>query len=491
MTNNKHSKTWKRIALICLTILLVINFRPLTAAETPKHYTDLEFPPLREVELPEYHRYQLDNGMVVYLMPDHKLPLISGRAIVRTGSRWEPGEKAGLADLVGIVMRSGGTEQHTPDQLNEMLERRAATVETSLSTTFGAANFSALSEDLETVFKLFAEVLRFPAFDPEQLELAKTQLEGNIARRNDDPGDIAGREFQKLIYGAESPYARTIEYQSLANISREDLINFYRQYFHPERIILGIVGDFETEEMKELIEAEFGDWERGSNPEKNILPTVSKQQQESGIFFVDQPQLTQSNILLGHLGDKLDNPDYPALSVLNGVLNGFGGRLFNEVRSRQGLAYSVYGVWSPRYDYPGVFIAGGQTRSDATVAFIKAVLGEIKKLQTTPISEEELADAKESILNSFVFNFQKQSQSLGRLMRYEYYGYPADFLYRYQRGVKETTIEDVQRVANEYLQPDDIVTLVVGNKQEIQPPLRDLGWEVTTVDVSIPEPKNS
>ena len=490
MTKNKRFKSWSKIALICITILLVVTFRPLTAAETPKHYTDLEFPPLREVELPPYDRYELDNGMVVYLMQDRKLPLISGRAIIRTGSRLEPPDQVGLANLVGIVMRSGGTEQHPPEALNEILEQRAAAVETRLGSSSGGANFNALSEDLETVFKLFAEVLRSPAFAPNQLELAKTQLQGSIARRNDDPGDIASREFQKLIYGPTSPYARTVEYESLDNISREDLVEFYEKYFHPERIILGIVGDFEPEEMKRLIEAEFGDWQPGDNEDQDLLPTVLEQEQ-SGIFFIDQPQLTQSNIILGHLGDELDNPDYPELSVLNGVLNGFGGRLFNEVRSRQGLAYSVYGLWSARYDYPGVFIAGGQTRSDATVAFVEAILAEIKKIQTTPISPQELAYAKESILNSFVFNFQKPGQSLRRLMRYEYYGYPPDFLNRYQREVKETTIQDVQRVAREYLQPDEIVTLVVGNKQEIEPPLSNLGLSVKPVDISIPEPQDS
>jgi zinc protease len=206
---------------------------------------------------------------------------------------------------------------------------------------------------------------------------------------------------------------------------------------------------------------------------------------------VNQPQLTQSYVQIGHIGGELNSPDYPALDVLNQVMNGFGGRLFNEVRSRQGLSYSVYGFWSPRYDFPGTFIAGGQTRSDATVPFIQAVRAEIEKFRTTPITPEELASAKDQVLNSFVFNFQDPSQTLARLMRYEYYGYPEDFLFRYQRAVKATTIEDVQRVAQKYLQPDKLVTLVVGNAQAIQPPLTSLSADVTSVDITIPEAKSS
>jgi zinc protease len=195
--------------------------------------------------------------------------------------------------------------------------------------------------------------------------------------------------------------------------------------------------------------------------------------------------------MLGHLGGRLDSPDYPALSVLNGVLNGFGGRLFNQVRSRQGLAYSVYGVWNPNYDYLGTFMAGGQTRSETTVAFIKSILAEIERLRTTPISEEELANAKDSILNSFVFNFQSPSQTLARLMRYEYFGYPEDFIFKYQEAVKATTVADIQRVAQKYLQPEKIVTLVVGDTETIDPPLSSLGVEVKTVDISIPTPAKS
>jgi zinc protease len=191
------------------------------------------------------------------------------------------------------------------------------------------------------------------------------------------------------------------------------------------------------------------------------------------------------------LGGQLNSPDYAALDVMNQVMNGFGGRLFNEVRSRQGLAYSVYGYWNPRYDYPGTFIAGGQTRSDGTVPFIKGILAEIERIRTTPITPQELASAKDQVLNSFVFNFQDPGQTLSRLMRYEYYGYPEDFIFRYQKGVKATTIEDVQRVAQKYLQPDQVVTLVVGNASAIQPPLTSLSTNVTSLDITIPEAKSS
>ena len=486
----KKPKFLRWLGLLLLTMLLVVVSRVPAVAATPRHYTELEFAPLPEIQIPEYTRYKLDNGMVVYLMEDHELPLVGGTVLIRTGDRLEPVDKIGLATMVGEVMRTGGTKQHSGDELNALLEQRAASVETGIGTASGSASFSALTEDLDMVFDLFAEVIQEPVFAPDKLELAKRQQAGQIARRNDDPNDIAGREFQKLIYGDTSPYARTVEYQTLDNITRDDVVAFYGQYFHPENMILGIIGDFDSAKMRSRIQEQFGNWKSASKPSQPTMPEVS-QAKQTGVFLVNQPQLTQSYVQMGHLGGQFNSPDYPALDVLNQIMNGFGGRLFNEVRSRQGLAYSVYGYWSPSFDFPGTFIAGGQTRSDGTVPLIKAVLAEIEELRTTPVTQAELAYAKDQVVNSFVFNFQDPAQTLSRLMRYEYYGYPEDFLFQYQKGIQATTVEDVQRVAQKYLQPDKIVTLVVGNAAAIQPPLTSLSADVTSLDITIPEPKSS
>ncbi|MGK7955244.1 MAG: M16 family metallopeptidase, partial [Crocosphaera sp.] len=420
----------------------------------------------------------------VYLMEDHQLPLVKGNALIKTGSRLEPPEKVGLARMTGSLMRLGGTKKHPANDINERLEQRAARVEVGMGRSSGSAGFNTLTEDLETVFNLFSEILQEPAFVPQQLTLIKTQHQGQIARRNDDPGDIASRELSKLIYGETSPYARTTEYKTIDNITLEDIIAFHQTYVRPENIILGIVGDFEPQTMKSLIDNTLGKWQVNTpEPEINIPSATQKQGQ--GIFFVNQPQLNQSHVLLGHLGGKLDSPDYPALAVVNGLLNGFGGRLYNDLRSRQGLAYTVYGYWSAGYDYPGAFLAGGQTASATTVQFISSLLEEITAIQTSPISADELDYAKESILNSFVFKFENPGQTLSRVMTYEYYGYPEDFIFDYQQGVKATTIEDVQRVAQDYLKPEKIVTLVVGNEEEINPPLSQLGQPVKPVDITI------
>ncbi|WP_069792087.1 M16 family metallopeptidase [Cyanobacterium sp. IPPAS B-1200] len=486
---NKLKKFFQWLAIGLVAVTLTVISRNAAIAQSVSHYTDLEYPTLAEVELPEYDRLSLDNGMVVYLMEDHRLPLITGSAILRTGDKFEPNDKIGLATLTGDLLRTGGTTNHSRSEIDTILEQKAASIETSIGTNSGSASFNTLSYDLEEVFPLFADILRNPAFEQNFLDFEKNNFRGAISRRNDNPGNVVQREFRKLIYGDDSPFARTIEYSTLENISREDIVSFYRQHIRPENIILGIVGDFEPENIKNLLNQTLGDWQV-TTPAPNQEIATPTQLASAGLYLVDQPQLTQSNILLGHIGGRLDDPNYPTLTVINGVLNGFGGRLHNEVRSRQGLAYSVYGVWRANYDHPGLFLAGGQTNTESSGQFIQALRGEIEKLRTDVISPEDLEYAKNSILNSFVFQFQNPNQILSRIMTYEYYGYPQDFIFNYQKAVTNTTAQQVFKSAQNYLQPDKFVTLVVGNGNEVRQTLTPLNQEIQTVDITIPQPSS-
>ncbi len=477
------------LAMAALSLVLTLGWSRPANAVTARHYTDLEFAPLSEIQIPDFERYELPNGMVVYLMEKHDLPLVSGSATFRAGEFMEPESKTGLAGLMGEAMRVGGTANYTPDELNQFLEQRAASVETSLGATSGSASFSVLSEDLADVFSIFAEVIQQPAFAPEKIDLIKSQYRGSIARRNDNPDDVTTREFRKLIYGDESPFARMVEYSDIDNISRDDVVDFYQTAIQPRGTILGISGDFDAAQMKALIEEFFADWSPSVRAKANVkVPDV--EQQTNGLYVVDQPQLTQSYIHIGHLGGRLDSPDHAPMVILNEVLNGFGGRLFNDIRSRQGLAYVVYAVWSPRYDYPGLFIGGGQTRSEATVPFIETMYREIQRVREEPISAAELQFAKDAVLNSFVFNFATPEQTLSRLIRYEYYGYPSDFVYKFQKAVESATVEQVLEAAQRNLKPSDLVTIVVGNIEAIDPSLGTLAEEVkiTPIDITIPEP---
>ncbi len=457
------------------------------AGEPTRNYTKLKYPKLQDVQVPQVERVTLPNGMRLFLLEDHELPLISISVRIRTGSAYEPAEKVGLASITGEVMRTGGTTAKTGDQLDEELESIAASVETGIGLNSGSASMSVLKQDLDTGLAILADVLMNPAFREDKIQLAMMQQRSMISRRNDDVGSIAGREFSKLIYGPASVYARQEEYATIDAISRDDLVAFHKKFYGPNNAMLAVWGDFDTKQMIEKIEKAFKGWQKVNLD----LPEAPKVQYEfrKTVNVVRKDDVNQSNVYLGHIGGLMNDPDYFALIVMNRILGGgFTGRLFKNVRSREGLAYSVFGAYSANYEYPGEFYVGCQTKSQSTVHAIRAMIKEVQKMQEAEVTDEELALAKDSFLNSFVFNFDTKGEIVNRLMTYEYFGYPADFLQKTRQSVEKVTKADVLRVAKKHLQPDKVQILAVGRPDDFDEPLSALG-PVSEIDITIPPPK--
>jgi zinc protease len=451
-----------------------------------KHYKDLVYPPLRELEIPDVQKTELPNGLALYLVEDRSLPKVEGRMLVRTGSRLEPKEKTGLASILGQVIRTGGSASRSGDEIDRLLENAGASVETDIGVTSGSASLFALKEDLPLVLEILADLVRNPALPEDKIELAKVQERTAIARRNDDVSEIAGREFAKLLYGADSAYARVPEYATIEAVTREDLVAFHGRHFQPQRVLFGLWGDFESAEVRALVERHFGSWKGG--PERvDSIPQVEIKPGRR-IAFVEKDDVNQTQIRIGHLGGRVDDPDYFALSVMTEILGGgFSSRLFQTIRTQRGLAYHASARWSAAYDYPGSFVAASSTKSESTVETIRGIVEEIERIAKEPVTEEELRLAKDGILNSFVFNFDGTGEIVSRLMTYDYYGYPPDFLQTYQKSVEKVTAEEVQRAAAKHVKPENLVVLAVGRDDDFDAPLSTLG-EVQTIDISIPEP---
>ena len=452
-----------------------------------KDYKDLTFPKLRDVSMPQIAERTLSNGLRLFLVEDHDFPTISMRGRIRTGSMYEPEDKIGLASMTGRVMRTGGTPTTSGDDLDEFLENRAASVEVSVGLNSGSASLFCLKENLQEVLGIFADVLMNPAFPEEKVELAKIQSRTAISRRNDNIGAIAGREFGKIIYGSGNPYARTTEYETIGNISRDDMITFHKKYFHPNTMIMGVIGDFNTDEMVENIEEALGTWQKTT---VDIPPKPTIQYEfKPGVFLVDKKDAVQTNLILGHIGGTRDNPDYFAITVMNSILGGgFTSRLFSRVRTQEGLAYSVSGSYGSNYDYPGMFRAACQTKTETTVRAARIILEEIERLTNEHVTDEELNLAKDGFLNRFVFNFDSKAEVLDRLLTYEYFDYPDDFIMQIKDNIENVTANDVLRVAKKYLRYDTVQLLFVGNSEAFDEPVSVFG-DVTPVDITIPEPQ--
>lgn len=461
-----------------------------SGGQTAKDWKQLRYPALADIKIPDIKRYVLSNGLRLFVVEDHRLPVVDGFAVIRTGSRWEPAGKAGLASITGQVMRTGGTAAHPGDALDRQLEGMAASVESSIGQNSGSASFSALKGDFDRVLGIFADVLMAPAFPEDKIELAKTFARSDIARRNDDAQDIAGREYRKLLYGADSPYARQAEYTTVEAITRQDLVDFYRRYYCPNNAIIGISGDVNAEEVRRKVERAFASWKPARNLQLPPVPAVTAGRRAS-LNFVRKEDVNQTSIYIGQLGGQLNDQDYYALAVMSQVLaaGSFSSRITKHVRSELGLAYEAGGDWDAAFDHPGTFSVFVGTKSESVSQAIDAVMKEIRQIREKPITEEELRIAKESMLNSFVFDFARPSQVLSRVITYNYYDYPEDFLQRYRANVGKVTRQDVLRVARQHLDPDRLTVMVVGNDKQFDRPLAQLGLaggRVNQLEVTIP-----
>ena len=470
----------------CLFFLMLTlaSFVPHAAGQAAD-WRQIPIPSLPSFHPQEPKRIELPNGMVVFLQEDHELPIIDGTARVRGGSRSEAANKVGLVDIYGEVWRTGGSKNQTGDQLDDYLEIRAAKVETNGGVDSTTISWSCLKGDFDDVFKAFNDVLREPEFRADKLDLAQKEMFDSISRRNDDVSQIASRESTKLAYAKDNPYAREPEYATVAAVTRQDLVDWHHSHVHPNDIILGIVGDFDSAAMEAKLRQAFGDWPKGPS----VKPAeIEFHPAKPGYYLIPKEDVNQSSIRMTEIGIRRDNPDYYAAQVFNEAFGGgFSSRLFKSIRTAQGLAYGVGAGIGATFDHPGIVRVSMSTKSATTVESIQALYKEIDGLQTNPISDDEIKRAKDAILNSFVFNFDSPEKVLRERMAYEFYGYPSDFLERYRAGIEKVSREDVARTAAKYLHKDKLAVLVIGNTADFDKPLSSLG-PVTQLDISIPPP---
>jgi predicted Zn-dependent peptidase len=422
----------------------------------------------------EIERVVLENGMIVYLQEDHRLPLLDVTVLARTGTYYEPPEELRAAALTGELLRRGGTKNYPPDALEERLDFIVANLNVSMQQEQCSVSLNVPSKDAVEGLRILADVLRNPLFDESRLELAKRQAIFSLRSSNDSPGTILQREFRRLLYTEAHPAGRVPTIQRIEQIQREDLVRFHQRFFHPNQVMLGLTGDFDKAEMLAKVRELFGDWPK-ADVQLPPLPKVNPQP-EPGVYYVAK-EVNQSNFWLAHWGTNRDNPDRFAIALMNDILGGsdFSSRLTERVRNDEGLAYSVGSSFVTSLRDINFFLAAAQTRTEATVKAIQSILDEINKMRTGKISKNEFDTAKEMFLYSQVFRFDEPAQALEALMDLEYEGLPADYLEKEFAGYQAVTAEDIERVARQYLKPDQLTIFIVGDFAKIAQEAAQLG----------------
>lgn len=401
------------------------------------------------------------NGITVLVLEQHFLPIVEIHALIKAGSAQDPPEKAGLANLVASLLDEGTTTR-TSKQLAEQIDFIGGTLEAKASEDFTTASIRVLKKDADLGFTLLADMLQRPAFHKQEFDRIRTQLLGEMASDNDDPGHIAMKAFNQLVFHGH-PYRWPVNgtEETIGKISLADVQTFYGREYSPSHVILTIVGDVTLDQAAALVQTHFGTWKKiaaTTRSQKKPLPVEKKTVQ-----LIDK-DLTQSTIVIGHGGLSRAHPDFYSVTVMNYILGagGFSSRLMDSIRDKQGLAYGIMSHFDARL-MPGSFWVNLQTKTETTNQAIAGVLAEIKSIRDQPVSDQELAESKSFLIGSFPLRFDSTAKLAQVLAQVEFYGLGFEYFTQYPKWIDRVTKEDVQRVAKQYLDPQRYALVVVGN----------------------------
>ncbi len=405
---------------------------------------------------------KLPNGLVWLFSEQRSLPLVAVQVLVKAGALRDPAGKEGLANLTAILLLQG-TKKRSAPQIAEELDFLGAKLSASGSEDFALISLMTLKKDLAAGLDLLQDVLFNPAFAPKEVQQKVSQLLASFQTDEDEPGIVASRAFHRWLYG-QHPYGYPPKGtpSGLKAISREDILAFHRTYYRPNNAILSIVGDLSKEEATAAVTRFFGPWEPAPIPELKISPpeTFNKPR-----VMVINKDITQANIVWGHLGIARDNPDFYAFQVMNYILGGggFASRLMDNIREKRGLAYSVGSSFDPGV-LAGPFAVALETKNDSAGDAVAQVIKEVERIRAEPVSEKELEDAKSYLIGSFPRKMDSVAKRASLMGYVEFYGLGLDYPWRYPELVRPLTPADIQKVAEKYLHPDRYLLVVVGDQ---------------------------
>ena len=467
------------IISVCFLITSIVS---VCAADQPlANPRTMIFPELN-FQIPKAERVVLECGTPVYLLRDTELPIINMTAMVRVGSVYEPAAKTGLSGMVGSVMRSGGGGGVAPEQMDDELEFMASAVESGIGSDMGTVSLTALKKNFSRTLQIFSDVLLRPDFSEKRVEIARRQTIESLRRQNDDPKEIAGREINRAIY-ADHPLGNIVTFETISSITRQDLVEHHLKFFRLDNMILSVSGDFDRTSLLKELNATFVPVKQSG---KLLLPDVPQpKQQFQGEVIYGKKDVSQSVIRMGHLGLSKDTPDIYAVRLLDYILGGsFTSRLTMEIRTNQGLAYSVGSNFDIGRRFTGSFIAQTETKAESTAKTINLMKKIIDGMTKEAVSDGELSAAREYMINSFMFGFTSPASIVTQRAKLEYYNYPDGYLENYRDNIAKVSKTDILTAARKYLKPDAFKLVVIGDAAKFDQPPSAMG-KVRELDLKL------
>ena len=413
--------------------------------------------------MPKVQRMVLPNGLVLLVSEEHSLPFVTLQLLIDSGSRKDPPGKGGLANLTvkGLLF---GTPKRTVASIHEELDFMGASLNATAGRDYATVTLKILKKDLDKGLDLLMDVLTRPTFPEEEIKRELEKTLAAIQSAEESAEVVAEKAFQKALF-LTGPYGHPVEgtNESIPRLTREGVARFYQTYYHSNNAALTVVGDITVEELKARLFPSLERWPATKTPEEAINVTFEK---ERKAIKVDRG-ITQANIILGHKGVSRNNPDYYALTVMNYILGGggFTSRLVDQIRVKRGLAYSVESLFDAA-KYPGSFQIALQTKNSTAKEAITLSFQQMDQIRKEMVSEKELEGVKKYLIGSFPMRFDTQAKMSNFLTQVEYYGLGLDYPEKYPSLIQAVTREEVLRVAKTYLQPENIISVVVANLKE-------------------------
>jgi zinc protease len=424
-------------------------------------------PTLAQASGPPMDRSTLPDGAVLIVSEQHTLPMVVMQILIDAGSRRDPRGKEGIASLTSDLLTEG-TKTRSASQISEAADFIGATLDTSADTDYATLNLAVLSKDLDTGLDLLSDILLHPTFPDAEVARRREAALASMKASEDDPGAVAERAFLKALFG-DGPYGHPVigTLEAVRSLTRSDLLSFYAAHYRPERAIITIVGDVSVADVTSRLQRALHGWV-GSETPRFQYPAGTPGSRDTVAI---QKPISQANIILGQLGVARDNPDYYALTVMNFILGGggFTSRLLDNIRTKAGLAYSVASMFTVN-KAPGSFQVILQTKNGSADDAIRRTCAEIERVRREPVSDDELVGAKLYLTGSFPLRLDTMSKIVGFLAQVEFFNLGADYADTYTQRINAVTREDVLRVAQQYLHPEQMQLVVVANLQQAKVP---------------------
>ncbi|HET7231383.1 MAG TPA: pitrilysin family protein [Longimicrobium sp.] len=460
----------------CVAAAVVAAVAPGARAQTPLDRSQRPVaPPARPFRLPPVEMRTLRNGIPVAVIQYHQLPLVSVRAVIDAGPVLEPADRAGLANLVSGMLVEGTTHR-TADQLAQEFAE--------LGTQVRPQDFTTITRNLDRSLELMADMLMNPAFPEPALARIKANNLANLRRLREQPGFLADRVFNSVLFGAGHPYARVATEQTVGAVTRADLVSFHSDWYRPQNVKLVVVGDITPDQAVARLERAFGAWAPGGKTARYDVP-APRPAAATTIYLLDRPNSPQSTVRIGQVGPPRDTPDYFAIETMNTVFGGLSGaRLNSNLRERHAYTYGA-GTGLQWRRVPQVSTIRGQSDIVAakTDSAIVEWLGEIRGIRgERAITDAELSAARNNRVAGLPLRFETITQVAFQVADLLQNGVPTDFYNSYAENIGRLGSADLAAAATRYLDPQKSVIVVVGDRKVVEPGLRALGMPVVVVD---------